>query len=212
MPIQQYYPKIFIKSQRQDHGSDVLTPYLRFLDHHSSTPGLLSGWNPPSVGSSWKIVQIDHIFLSHKSPPRMVNHKILFAHIIRLSHEYNFIFFLLTGKTIKHWFLGRKCLTVIHVLLEHYYSVDFLWFDRKISCFILPIKTADKMMIAEKELVKWQKFKLHFVIWQKNCSRRILFADWDLAQIFKSIWKPNTWKDPIGKQILQSSINLNNPV
>ena len=37
--------------------------------------------------------------------------------------------------------------------------------------------------------VKWQKLKLHFVIWQKNCLCLTSLDD----QIFKSFWKPNPW-------------------
>ena len=80
-----------------------------------------------------------------------------------------------------------------YVLLEHNYSVDFpWWFDRKITFFSLLSKTIDKI-----KLVKWQRFKTALCNLTKNCLRWILSAlslDWDLAQIFKSIWKPNAWK------------------
>ena len=49
---------------------------------------------------------------------------------------------------------------------------------------------------CKKNLWNGKKLKLHFVIWRKNCFRRILSAgsqDWDLPQIFKSM-DGSSWK------------------
>jgi hypothetical protein len=52
-----------------------------------------------------------------------------------------------------------------------------------------------KRLLWSPKLVKWQKSKLHFAIWQKNCFRRILSA-------LKSIWRSNAWMDPLENFIL----------
>ena len=63
------------------------------------------------------------------------------------------------------------------VLLEHYYSMDFTWwFDRKISFFSIPSKTA-------KKFVNWQQFKAALCdLTEKNCFRRIKPSNWSGGQ------------------------------
>ena len=61
----------------------------------------------------------------------------------------------------------------------------------------------------EKNLSNDRNSKLHFVIWQKTasvefCQHEVL--DWDFAQIFKSIWKPNPWMDFFEKKFYRIRI------
>ena len=59
-----------------------------------------------------------------------------------------------TVQQVRIWFKALKD-TAHCVLLKHYYSVDFPWFDRKI-CFLSLFSKTWKL---EKKVVKWQKFK-----------------------------------------------------
>ena len=83
----------------------------------------------------------------------------------------------------KHFrFVWYKPSLAHYVLLEHYYSMD--------------LKELLGSMIEKKNSLNDKNSKLQFVIWHKNCLRWIL----NFARIFKLIWRPNPWMNPVEKK------------
>ena len=94
----------------------------------------------------------------------------------------------------------KNRLSTHYLLLKHYYSVDFPWFDRKICRDFFHFTV---WWLKRKNLLNDRNSKLHFAIWQKNCFYWILSTSSSGLRFCtnQSIWKPNPCMDPFGKKI-----------